>query len=179
MTAEVEQKQIQDQLRWYQKAFPIQEEEGETNTFDSIQYVYQAFDRMKATQTQLYVCERQNTCTCQKECLCDSDECFRVLSSDLVLGSNNMILFRFHFAKKINLGRMKNYRFFTLHDKTDEEVPVMDILKSLGKRKKRKVVKEVNTTFPGMTPQVLFPVDGVPRVKENEIYFGFNYMLYE
>jgi hypothetical protein len=174
-----EANQIQDQLIWYQKAFPMPEETGETNTFDSIQYVYKAFDRMKAPQTQLFVCERQNECTCKGDCLCDSDQCYQVSSSDLVLGSNNMILFRFQFGEKAALSRMKSYRFFTLHDKTDEEVPVMDLMKVLCKRKKRKVVKEVNTVFPGLSPEVHFPVDGDPKVKENEIYFGFNYMLYE
>jgi hypothetical protein len=90
-----------------------------------------------------------------------------------------MVLFRFQFDDKIKIGRMKSYRFFTLHNNTDEEIPVMDVVKILTKRKKRKVVQEVNTIFPGMKPQITFPVDGDAKVKENEISFGLNYMLYE
>lgn len=175
----IENNQIEDSLVWYQKAFPMPEETDETNTFDSIQYVYKAFDRMKRPQTQLFACERQNTCTCKGECLCDADQCFQVIASELVLGSNNVVLFRFRFQDKVSMGNMKNYRFFTLNDKTDEEIPVMDILKTLCKRKKRKVVQEVKVVFPGLTPDVTFPVDGDPKIKDNEIYFSTNYMMYE
>lgn len=182
MTAVVEHNQIEDQLIWYQKAFPMPDDQKvETNTFDSIQYVYKAFDRMKAKDTQLFACERANTCTCKGECLCDSDQCFNVYDSDLTLGSNNIVLLRFRFKEKVTISRMKSIRFFTLHNETDEEVPVMDILKTVGKRKKRKVVQQVDLKFPGLEMGLCprFPVDGDPKVKDNEIYFSMNYMLYE
>jgi hypothetical protein len=173
-------KEIENQLIWYQKAFPLNDENMVPNTFDSIQYVYEAFDRMKADDTKLFACERNNICECSnhESCICDSDDCYQVNDMDLILGSNNNIIFKFRFGEKVSIGQLKNIRFFTLHNKTDEECPVLDLMKEICKRKKRRVVKEVTMMFPCMKEDVKFPVDGNPKIRDNEIYFSLNYMNY-
>ena len=148
------------------------------NKFDSMSYIYQACDIIQEKDTKLYICERELKCKCKKECICDSDNYFKILKFELTEHSNNMISFRFLFENDIVMNKRKNFRLFTLHDNTQEEKPVIDIVKNTDNSR----ISETNIIFPCMCEApnkiVKFPVDGNICVKYHEIYFSINHMLY-
>jgi len=150
-----------------------EETETEPSQFDSLTHLYGVFDRLSTAN--LYVCERKNVCLCKGDCMCDSDNYSKVLSTELINASNNTLIIRFGFHNEFKTSQMQGIRFFTLDEKTDEEAPVVDICKSVKKdSKKRRYVDTACMVVDGKT----YDIDGNPRINRGDLCVSVNYMYW-
>ena len=169
-----ENKCIEDRLIWYQKAFP-QEKEEEPNMFDSVQFLYDMLELLQDSNTNLYVCERKNSCKCKYECLCDSDTYYSIRDMTMDIASNHCCIFQFYSSEKLKLSKKTNLRFFTLNNLTDEELPLIDIIYVFGKKKK---LENLYVKFLGIEDNITFDIFDTIKLSENEIQFNFDYLGY-
>lgn len=149
--------------------------------FNSEQHILDHFDRIDAGKQsgahRLYVCERNTVCLCKNlnECNCDADDYSEVLSVELIHASNNTMIIRMGFHHAFKTSQMKNMRFFTLNESTDEETPVMDVLKTVRKNSgKRKYVESSMVRIGDKS----YDVEGNPRVYRGDCSIRVNYMYW-
>lgn len=170
------EKDIQRRLDRYLSLDDEKVDTCETNVFESLPHIYNIFDTLDADrQINLFACERNNdVCVCKDGyCTCDSDDYSAVLKTELIHTSNNTLNVRMSFDHSFKTSQMKNVRVFSLHEHTDEEIPVMDVIKVIKKdRKKRKYVECARVVLGGKC----YDVDGNPRVTRGDMLVSIQYM---
>lgn len=166
---------VQQRLDCYLELRDEHQPEPEPSQFDTLEHLYTCFDKFKTLE--LYVCERKSgTCVCVKkvECLCDSDDYTKVMSTNLINASNNTLIVRFGFHPDFKTSQMQSIRFFTLDQ--EDEVSVMDICKTIKKdTKKRWYVESTLLLVDGKS----YKVEGNPRIHRGDLHVSVQYMYWE
>lgn len=189
--------EIQERLDRYCNLFlDDQEDEKDTDTdstsveisnIDIFKELACLRDSLTDKTVDLCFCERENTCHCSSEemCECDGEDFYTVSQVDIIDGSNSNVIFEFLTLEDVSLPRLKNVRFFTLDKETDEEKWVMDLRKTIEKRKKKKVVSEyflkthsrsnVDNTD---TNYIEYEIFDIPHLRGKRIEIKIDYLQY-
>lgn len=150
------------------------EDDNNKDSIDIIDFIDEVSSSLLDKNVDICVCERELECKCKDECLCDDDDFHVIQKKQVTLGSNNNLLFEFRFDKKTKLSKKKNLRIFSLNNETEEETPIMDLIRVYEKKKLREEKLFMHQK------RIIFPMfDGVSSVKSEEIFFKVNYMMYD
>ena len=139
---------------------------------------------LRCASRPLFVCERETRCACAdaKQCVCDSDDYFPVLSSKSDVGSNCNFTVEFHFERDLKLSRKKNLRFFYLDEKHDDhEVPVVDVVRMSTGKVRDDDIADTHVRFfcaSQAQPHIEFPLREGVTIGKQCVHFQFNYLAY-
>lgn len=157
----------------YQDEVISEPTENKEENIDILTILSEVSNSMINKSVDLCVCERELECNCKEECLCDSDDYHIITSKKVILGTNCSYMFDFRFDNKVKLSKKKNLRFFTLNNETNEENPVMDLIRIYENK------KLIDEKIKLITNDIQFPTFGDIVVKSEEIFLKLNYLLYE
>jgi len=140
-------------------------------------------DVLRNTTTDLCFCERENVCRCKdcNECDCDAEDYYTVCGMEIIEGSNSNMTFEFSTPSTVDIARLKNVRFFTLDKETDDEEWVMDLIKSVEKRKKKKVVCKYSLktkSWCSGSGYIHYEIFDIPHLRGKRIQIKIDYLQY-
>lgn len=140
-------------------------------------------DVLRNTTTDLCFCERENVCLCKdcNECECDAEDYYTVCGMEVIEGSNSNMTFEFSTSSAVDIARLKNVRFFTLDKETDDEEWVMDLVKSIEKRKKKKVVCKYSLktkSWCSGSGYIHYEIFDIPHLRGKRIQIKIDYLQY-
>lgn len=148
----------------------LNEHDDEISLFDSLRYLQCCFDKLK--DKDVCISKLLNMCTCIdfKTCNC-TDENYIVVKDYKAEELSSCCLFSCSFVMKEKIKR-SCIRLFTLDRKTDEEVVIFDLMQF-----KNKIENYIK--FYDINKNVIFNSIFDIEMKNNNIDFTFNYMLYD
>nr|QBK92097.1 MAG: hypothetical protein LCPAC304_04440 [Pithovirus LCPAC304] len=140
-------------------------------------------DCLQNQNVDLCFCERENVCRCNNcdECVCDGEEYYTVSEVDVIEGSNSNMIFEFSMLSAVTISRLKNVRFFTLDKETDNEMWIMDLVKTIEKRKKKKVVSKYflkTKSWCTGDGYIHYEIFDVPHLRGKRIQIKIDYLQY-
>jgi len=143
-------------------------------------------DSLKDKKVDLCFCERENICNCvsETECECDGEDYYTVSDVEIIQGSNSNMIFEFTTLNDVSISRLKNVRFFTLDKETDDERWVMDLVKIIEKRKKKKVVSKYflktkkRYLLDNSDGYIQYEIFDVPHLRGKRIQIKIDYLQY-
>jgi len=137
---------------------------------------------LRDEKVDLCFCERENVCQCisSEVCECDGDDYHTVSDLEIIEGSNTNIIFEFLTLHNVVIPRLKNVRFFTLDKQTDDESWVMDLIKVVEKRKKKKVISKyfLKTKKHDAEGYIQYEIFDVPQLSGKRMQIKINYLQY-
>ena len=181
--------EIQERLDRYCDLFlNVVDEETDTSgefSIDIFKELALLQDSLKNQKADLCFCERENICCCVSsfECECDVEDFHMVSGVEIIEGSNSNLIFEFLTLERVAIPRLKNVRFFALDKETDDETWIMDLLKVVEKRKKKKVVSKyflkTKTRCNEDEPKYIhYEIFDVPHLQGKRIQIKIDYLQY-
>lgn len=179
--------EIQERLDRYCDLFPDEETQDDVNdvnipTIDIFKEVASLRDSLTDKNVDLCFCERENVCNCKSQdvCSCDNEDFYTVSEVEIIDGSNSNIIFEFLMMENVSISRLKNVRFFSLDKRTDEETWIMDLLKTIEKRKKKKVVSKyfLKTHSHNDNSYIEYEIFDTPHLNGKRMQIKIDYLQY-
>lgn len=192
LSLEQQHQEIQDRLDRYCDLFlGIKEDEKDTEMELVTEPIIDIFkelaclrDTLTDSKIDLCFCERENSCQCASEekCECDGEDFYTVSEVKIIEGSNSNLILEFLTLEDVSISRLKNVRFFTLDKETDDENWIMDLIKTIEKRKKKKVVcqyfLETKCRDHSNDRHIQYEIFDIPHLRGKRIQIKIDYLQY-